>query len=183
MSVGGPGLADIRKSKAGINVQKAYGFLVRTWVRLPPGPLEVLLTRVFRNLIKSNNRRNLNELRRLSVYKPLYLRVHTDTAETLKILPTGYNMATEKIDFVKLQPVIPYRVRIDTAYFIVIQIIMSNFAAVKIMRNSPLIGSKTRFTSALKTCMYEEYFQNKFLFTKQLFEQRWESIDYDAYSS
>ena len=25
-----------------------------------------------------------------------------DTAETLKILPTGYNMATEKIDFVKL---------------------------------------------------------------------------------
>ena len=35
-------------------------------------------------------------------YKPLYLRVHTDTAETLKILPTGYNMATEKIDFVKL---------------------------------------------------------------------------------
>jgi len=53
-------------------------------------------------LIKSDNRRNLNELRRLSVYKPLYLRVHTDTAETLKILPTGYNMATEKIDFVKL---------------------------------------------------------------------------------
>ena len=58
--------------------------------------------RVFRNLIKSDNRRNLNELRRLPVYKPLYLRVHTDTAETLKILPTGYNMATEKIDFVKL---------------------------------------------------------------------------------
>jgi len=53
-------------------------------------------------LIKSDNRRNLNELRRLPVYKPLYLRVHTDTAETLKILPTGYNMATEKIDFVKL---------------------------------------------------------------------------------
>ena len=48
---------------------------------------------------------------------------------------------------------------------------MSNFAAVKIMRNSPLIGLKTRFTSALKTCMYEEYFQNKLLFTKQLFEQ------------
>ena len=121
---------------------------MRTWVRLPPGPLEVLLTRVFRNLIKSDNRRNLNELRRLPVYKSLYLRVHT-----------------------------------DTAYFIVIQIIMSNFAAVKIMRNSPLIGSKTRFTSALKTCMYKEYFQNKLLFTKQLFEQRWESIDYDAYSS
>ena len=78
---------------------------------------------------------------------------------------------------------IPYRVHTDTAYFIVIQRIMSNFAAVKIARNSPLTGLETRFTSALKTCKYEEYFQNKLLFTKQLFEQRWESIDYDAYSS
>ncbi len=53
-------------------------------------------------MIKSDNRRNFNELRRLPVYIPPSLGVHTDTAETLKILPTGYNMATEKIDFVKL---------------------------------------------------------------------------------
>ena len=53
-------------------------------------------------MIKSDNRRNFNELRRLFVYRTLCLGAHTDTAETLKILPTGYNMATEKIDFVKL---------------------------------------------------------------------------------
>ena len=53
-------------------------------------------------MIKSDNRRNFNELRRLFVYRTLGWGVHTDTAETLKILPTGYNMATEKIDFVKL---------------------------------------------------------------------------------
>lgn len=53
---------------------------------------------------------------------------------------------------------IPYRVHTDTAYFIVIQRIMSNFAAVKTMRNSPVNGSETHFTSALKTCKYEEYF-------------------------
>ena len=47
-------------------------------------------------MIKSDNRRNFNELRRLFVYMPPCLGVHTDTAETLKILPTGYNMATEK---------------------------------------------------------------------------------------
>jgi hypothetical protein len=35
---------------------------------------------------------------------------------------------------------------------------MSNFAAVKTMRNSPVNGSETHFTSALKTCKYEEYF-------------------------
>ena len=53
-------------------------------------------------MIKSDNRRNFNELRRLFVYILPCLGVHTDTAETLKILQTGYNMATEKIDFVKL---------------------------------------------------------------------------------
>ena len=53
-------------------------------------------------MIKSDNRRNFNELRRLFVYILPCLGVHADTAETLKILPTGYNMATEKIDFVKL---------------------------------------------------------------------------------
>lgn len=57
---------------------------------------------------------------------------------------------------------IPYRVRIDTAYFIVIQTIMSNFAAVKIMRNSPLIGSKTRFTSALKLACMKSIFRTSF---------------------
>ena len=53
-------------------------------------------------MIKSDNRRNFNELRRLFVYMPPCLGVHTDTAEMLKILPTGYNMATEKNDFVRL---------------------------------------------------------------------------------
>ena len=53
-------------------------------------------------MIKSDNRRNFNELRRLFICRHPYLGVHTDTAETLKILPTGYNMATEKKDFVKL---------------------------------------------------------------------------------
>ena len=53
-------------------------------------------------MIKSDNRRNFNELRRLFVCRHPCLGVHTDTAETLKILPTGYNMATEKNDFVEL---------------------------------------------------------------------------------
>ena len=53
-------------------------------------------------MIKSDNRRNFNELRRLFICRHPYWGVHTDTAETLKILPTGYNMATEKNDFVKL---------------------------------------------------------------------------------
>ena len=78
---------------------------------------------------------------------------------------------------------IPYRVRTDTAYFIVIQRIMSNFATVKTMRNSPMNGSETQFIFAPKTCKYEKYFQNKLLFAKQLFEQRRKSINYDAYSS
>ena len=37
--IGGPGLVILRKSKAGISMQKAYGFLVRTRVRFPPAPL------------------------------------------------------------------------------------------------------------------------------------------------
>ena len=37
-SVGGPGLADARKPKAGISMQKAYGFLVWTRVQSPPAP-------------------------------------------------------------------------------------------------------------------------------------------------
>ena len=53
-------------------------------------------------MIKSDNRRNFNELRRLFVYMPPCLGVHTDTAETLKMLPTGYNMATEKNSIIKL---------------------------------------------------------------------------------
>ena len=54
MLVGGPGLANIRKSKAGINVEKAYGFLVRTWVRLPPGPHFLLRREVsYRKVIQS----------------------------------------------------------------------------------------------------------------------------------
>ena len=53
-------------------------------------------------MIKSDNRRNFNELRRLFVYMPPCLGVHTDTAETLKRHPTGNNMATQKNDFVEL---------------------------------------------------------------------------------
>jgi len=51
---------------------------------------------------KKKTPRNFSEFGRLFVYILPCLGVHTDTAETLKILPTGYNMATEKIDFVKL---------------------------------------------------------------------------------
>lgn len=52
--------------------------------------------------VESDNRRNFNKLRRLCVYKLPWLGVHTDTAGTLRILPTGCNMATGKIGFVKL---------------------------------------------------------------------------------
>ena len=45
---------------------------------------------------------------------------------------------------------IPYSVHIDTAYSVVIQRIMSNFAAVKTMRNSPVSGTETQFTSKKK---------------------------------
>ena len=53
-------------------------------------------------MIKSDNRRNFNELRRLFVYIYPCLGVHTDITKSLKILPTGYNMATGKIIFLKL---------------------------------------------------------------------------------
>ena len=36
--IGGPGPVMPRKPKAGISMQKAYGFLVRTRVRIPPAP-------------------------------------------------------------------------------------------------------------------------------------------------
>ena len=45
--VGGSGLATERKTKTEISVQKAYDFLVRTWVRIPPAPLDVLWASVF----------------------------------------------------------------------------------------------------------------------------------------
>jgi len=53
--------------------------------------------------------------------------------------------------------VIPYRVHIDTAYFIVIQRIMSNFADKKNVLLIPQKEQKHTFTSASKTYNYEEY--------------------------
>nr|DAK36218.1 MAG TPA: hypothetical protein [Caudoviricetes sp.] len=53
---------------------------------------------------------------------------------------------------------IPYRVHIDTAYFIVIQRIMSNFADIKKCVTHPKQEQKHTFTSASKTYNYEEYF-------------------------
>ena len=37
-AIGGLGLVASRKPKARISMQKAYGFPVWTWVRIPPAP-------------------------------------------------------------------------------------------------------------------------------------------------
>ena len=38
VAIGGSGLVAARKPKAGISMEKAYGFPVWTWVRIPPAP-------------------------------------------------------------------------------------------------------------------------------------------------